>query len=239
MSRISRCRNTYSLSPATELARERWTNSLRSSSKSSSSAAARFGPPTASSAPSQKTLPRTDASWSSRFSSSPRAVETCGDDPLDRLGQLGKVASLEQHPRVLLGVERVATSARQERLLGLGIEQRPFEQGTDQARRVLVRERRERDCQSVRLASAPARASLEQLRPRGAEDEQRHPAHPRDQSVDELEQGVVGPVQVFEDEHERPLLGKRLEKPAPGGRALLGAAGVLLGDPGERPQVPL
>ena len=46
---------------------------------------------------------------------------------------------------------------------------------------------------------------VEQLRPRGADDEQRHAARPVDEVVDEVEQVVVGPVQVLEHEHERPL----------------------------------
>ena len=51
--------------------------------------------------------------------------------------------------------------------------------------------------------------------------ENRNPACPVDEVVDEVEQALVGPVQVFEDEHERPLLGERLEE-APPGRERLG-----------------
>jgi hypothetical protein len=43
---------------------------------------------------------------------------------------------------------------------------------------------------------------------------------PIDEVVDEVEELVLGPVQIFEHEHGRPLLGKRLEEPAPGDEAL-------------------
>ena len=71
----------------------------------------------------------------------------------------------------------------------------------DEARRVVVRERRERDRRRVRLPSAPARTAREELGPRGADDEHRHSGRPVDQVVDEVEQAVVRPVQILEDEN--------------------------------------
>ena len=53
------------------------------------------------------------------------------------------------------------------------------------------------------------------------EDEQRHPARPVDQVVDEVEKGVVRPVQVLEDEDERPLVRDRLEEAPPGRERLV------------------
>ena len=57
--------------------------------------------------------------------------------------------------------------------------------------------------------------------------------------VDEVEQVVVGPVQVLEDEHERALLGEGLEEPSPGGEALRAVAARLTlgGEADQRPQV--
>ena len=60
-----------------------------------------------------------------------------------------------------------------------------------------------------------ARSSLEQLRPGGADDQQRHRAGPVSEQVDEVQQGVVGPVDVLEHEHRRAVLGQRLEEPPP------------------------
>ena len=55
------------------------------------------------------------------------------------------------------------------------------------------------------------------------------PRRPVDEVVDEVEQAVVGPVQILEDEDERALLGERLEEPPPGRERLRlpVAAGVL------------
>ena len=60
--------------------------------------------------------------------------------------------------------------------------------------------------------------------------------------VDEVEQVVVGPVQVLEDEHEGPALGERLEEAAPGGERLVAAVTARVAlprQPDERPQMAL
>ena len=98
-----------------------------------------------------------------------------------------------------------------------------------------LRERRERDRRRVALAAAPAGPPLEQLRPRRADDEQRHAGRPVDEVVDEVEQAVVGPVQILEDEHERALLGERLEEAAPGGERLVAAVAAELARAALRP----
>jgi hypothetical protein len=79
--------------------------------------------------------------------------------------------------------------------------------------------------------------ALQELRARRPEHEQRDAARSLNQLVDEVEQGIVGPVQILEHEHERPLVGQRLEEATPGGEALLRAGGPLLGEAGERTQV--
>ena len=109
-------------------------------------------------------------------------------------------------------------------------------------RRLLVRERRERERRRVQLAAAPAGPALEQLRPRGADDEQRNVRHPLDELVDEVEQALVRPVQVLDDEHERPLLGERLEEAAPGGEGLATSVApelALAAEPDEGEEVRL
>ena len=60
-----------------------------------------------------------------------------------------------------------------------------------------------------------------------------------DELVDEVEQAVVGPVQVFEDEDERMPVGQRLEEPPPGREALaLRRSRLLAGalQPDEAPE---
>ena len=46
--------------------------------------------------------------------------------------------------------------------------------------------------------------------------------------VDEVEQAVVGPVQVLEDEHERTLLRERLEEAAPGAEGFAPAVAAVV-----------
>ena len=57
---------------------------------------------------------------------------------------------------------------------------------------------------------------VEQLRPREADDQQRALAHPLRQVVDQLEQRLLGPVDVLEDEHERLHVGELVDELACG-----------------------
>ena len=108
-------------------------------------------------------------------------------------------------------------------------------------RRLVVGERRERDGRRVHLAASPPSAAGDELGAGGAEDEQRHPACPLGQVVDEVEQSLVGEVQVLEDRDQRARLGERLEEAAPGGERLLtGARELLVGlEADERAEVTL
>ncbi len=104
------------------------------------------------------------------------------------------------------------------------------------------RERREQDRGRVDLSASPARTTDEQLRAGGAEHEQRNAARPLDEVVDEVEQRLVGPVQVLEDEDERTLFRERFQEPAPGRErlAVLRTRSRRLGvEAGEGTQVPL
>ena len=60
-------------------------------------------------------------------------------------------------------------------------------------RRLLLGERGEQDRRRVDLAAAPARSAREELRPRGADDEERHAPCPLDEVVDEVEQRARRP----------------------------------------------
>ena len=53
----------------------------------------------------------------------------------------------------------------------------------------------------------------------------RHVPRPVDEVLDEVEQAVVRPLDVLEDEDERMLLGQRLEEAPPRGERLLLRAG--------------
>ena len=58
-------------------------------------------------------------------------------------------------------------------------------------------------------------------------------ARERDQVLEQVEQGRLGPVDVLDDQHERALGGDPLEQPAHGPEGLLG-----LGRPSARPTAP-
>ena len=109
-----------------------------------------------------------------------------------------------------------------------------------EARRLLRGQGRERDRRRVRLSSAPPGTAGEQLWAGRADDEQRNSRRPVDEVIDEVEQAVVRPVQVLEDEDERVLLGERFEEPPPGRERLglaVGAGLGLLGEADQRAEV--
>ena len=118
---------------------------------------------------------------------------------------------LGEHAGVLLGVEWVALGALEDRLLRVGVEDGAVEEVLEEARSVLVGERADRKRERIELAAAPTRPPVEQLRAGRSDDEEWNGRRPVCEVVDEVEQAVVGPVQVFEDEHEGPLLGRCLE----------------------------
>ncbi len=141
-------------------------------------------------------------------------VEPGGDDPLHRLGQrhlrAGRArASIRD---VLLGVERVAARAREQRRLRRRRRApRCSSSAREEPRRLLVGERRERERRARSPCRRPSRAGASSSSGRAVQTTSSGtPRRPVDQVVDEVEQAVVRPVEVLEDEHERPLA-----RPAP------------------------
>src|SRR5512132_3812366 len=151
-------------------------------------------------------------------------VEPRGNQPVDGLGQRQlAVCALSRDPREFLSVERVAAGALEQSGLNLGRKNRAVEELMEQLRRFVLGERRKRDRRGVRLAAAPSRTTREQLGPGGGDDEERDGTRPVDEIVDEVEQALVRPVQVFEHEDERIELGEPFEETPPGGEALRAA----------------
>src|SRR5439155_21373 len=87
-------------------------------------------------------------------------------------------------------------------------------------RRHVNPEGREAHRQGVSLAPTPTGPLLEQLRPSRAQDEQRHSAGPVDEFVHEVEQALVRPVEILEDQHDGVSLGKGLDEAPPRCEAL-------------------
>src|SRR5205085_12692430 len=81
--------------------------------------------------------------------------------------------------------------------------------------------------------TAPVGPDLQQVWPREADEEEGRVAHPRGEVLDELEQRLLRPVDVLEDEDERLHLGELLRPRTRGPGELLAAALAL--DRGEDP----
>jgi hypothetical protein len=110
---------------------------------------------------------------------------------------------------------------------GLG-QDRPPQEVLDQALAVGGVERLQQQRGGVELAAPPSWAGVQQLRAGQAAQQDRGLAGPVGDVVDEVEQGRLGPVQVVQQHHQRPLAGQRLQQPAHRPRQLLGAV-VQLG----------
>ena len=68
---------------------------------------------------------------------------------------------------------------------------------------------------TLRAARPKPGPALEQLRPAGAEHQDRRVLEPERGLLDEVEQAVVGPVGVVDPDHERALGGEQRHQPAP------------------------
>ena len=87
------------------------------------------------------------------------------------------------------------------------------------------RERLERDRGGAQAAAAPAGPHVEQLGPGEADDQERRVADALGEVLDQLEQRLLGPVDVLEDEDERLRVGE--------------LGGPLAGRPGDLLRAPL
>jgi hypothetical protein len=158
-------------------------------------------------------------------------------------GRRTAVAAVAQHPHVLLGEQRVAADPAEQGRVDLGGQAVVGQQGGQQAGGVGVAEGVEADGGPGR---APAGPALGQLRPGGGEDQHRRRAGVAvGQALDEVEEGVVGPVQVLKGQHQRPGRGQAVQEAPPGGELLLAVGGrgrpsppgTPAADPDQPPQV--
>jgi hypothetical protein len=86
-------------------------------------------------------------------------------------------------------------------LLDLGRKQRALERVRDQDGCLLLGKRGEPERRCVQLSAVPTRTALEKLGPRAADDEETDAAQPVDKLVDEVEQALVGQVEILEYQH--------------------------------------
>ena len=152
-------------------------------------------------------------------------------DPLAVL--LDQDGVVDEHRQHLLDEQRVPVGGRADALADLGRERRVPEQVLDQRVRLGFGERFEVDAGRVALAPAPARAVLQELGARHADEEDRDVAGPRTHVFDHLEQRRLCPVDVVEHGDERSPPPERLEEPADRPRGLDRPRAVQAEHPGQ------
>ena len=134
------------------------------------------------------------------------------------------LAALGDVEHDLLEEERVAAGLVEQGAARLGRDRSVLVQRVDQRLAVRIAEGLELDRRRAHAAAAPVGADVEQLRTREAEDHQRAVTHPLGHVLDQLEQRLLGPVDVLEDEDQRLRLGHQLRPFARGPGDLLLAA---------------
>ena len=140
-----------------------------------------------------------------------QAVDACGDQRLQRVRDplYATALPLGEHPDRLLDEERVPLGLREH---GVDVD-RDAELGGergDELGALGERQRLELERHRADTAAAPRRPYVEQFRPGEAEQQERRLAHPGGEVLDQLEQRLLAPVDVLEDEHERLRLGELL-----------------------------
>ena len=150
-------------------------------------------------------------------------VEASREQRLDRRRRRDPlVARLLQHRRQLLDEQRVAVGGRDDALRHRGVRRPIPEPGRDHLFCFLRGERLEAH------ETAPARPPVEQLRPRHADEQDRRAGRHERDMLDQVEQCFLGPLDVVEDEHERPLTSGRLDELAERPRELVGRRGTVV-----------
>ena len=193
-------------------------------------------------APCQKMRPITEARCSSRFSLARQPVDArARSSPAACRGSASRDVPPSSSIRVVSSTKSGLPSVFSSSVLRSDVESSPVvEQRIQKLFALRGVERLERDRRRAHAAAAPAGPDVEQLGPREADDQQRHVLDALGEVLDQVEQRLLGPVDVLEDEHERLRVGEL-------GRPLAGRPGDLLLAPlgldrlehadGEREQV--
>ena len=157
-------------------------------------------------------------------------VQSRGDQRVQRRGhrQLREVAGraidavlerdealAQEHPNRLDGIQRDPLRSL-ENALGDRLRE-PGNQSAEQLAHEVGPERLEHERREVAPPGTPVAPSVEELGAGQRDDVDRPFARPVEDVVDEVEQSVVGPLEVLEDEHHDTQLGDPLEEDAPGG----------------------
>ena len=130
---------------------------------------------------------------------------------------------VDEHGEHLLDEERVAFGCAGDSSPHLVGEVGFADEVRDQLRALVVGERLEEDGSRIQLASRPAGSSVEQLRPGHAEEQDRHSPRPVCEVLDEVEERLLAPVYVVEDDDKWPAGRQSFEEHANGVEAFFDA----------------
>ena len=155
--------------------------------------------------PSQKIWPTTDACWRTRRSAGESESRRAASTAWTVSGSVW--TSWEPSSRIRLtissansGIAAGALGHLRHELpgpVGSGAVAAVGEQGGDQFAGLVAGKRLERDRRRVAPAAAPSRAAVEEL-VAGQADDQRRPAHPAGEVLDQVEHSLVRPVDVLD-----------------------------------------
>ena len=156
-------------------------------------------------------------------------VETRREQCLDRrrngdLGRAVSVTALCEHREHLADEERVAAGRLEDAAAERPVDLRAGEEPLDQLFRLVRRERLEQDVRGVELSASPGGTAVKQLRSRHAEQQDRRIAAEIRDVLDKIEKYGLSPVEIVEDDDERPPGSGRFEQLAHGPGDLLGRA---------------
>ena len=136
------------------------------------------------------------------------AINACSVSGIPIGGPL--LAALGDGEHDLLEEQRIAPGLLEERPPRLRRDVADLAQRVDQLLAVGLPERLELDRGCAHAPAAPVGTNVEQLRSGEAENQERAVAHPVGHVLDQLEQGLLGPVDVLEDQDQGLRLGHQL-----------------------------
>ena len=143
------------------------------------------------------------------------AVEARLQQRLDRRRHRQRTAAFLAHHRDhLLDEQWISVRRCEDASADVGVEGDAVEQVVEELVDVPLRQRLEQDRRGVRLAAAPHGPCVEQLRARDAEQEDRPVARPVRDVLDDVEERLLRPLEIVEDDDERLLRGGALEQAA-------------------------
>ncbi len=164
-----------------------------------------------------------------------KLVEPCCEQRLDRRRNDDVPGAARRHRQHLLDEERIAAGGVADPVTQLPVERDAGEQPVDERVGLGLGQRLEEHRRRVELPARPAGPAFEQFRPGEAEQQDRRVSRPVRNMLDEIEERRLAPVQVVEDDDQRPLAGRLLEQFPHGDADLVRGRVAVTEQRGERP----